>query len=123
MIDPTTGQTINQALKQFDISGQWPVYGNLYAVGRYNYSIPDRVATEAVAGFEYNAGCWILRAVTQSFTTGVSSTTRLFFVQLELNGFSRLGSNPLDVLRRSVSGYTALNQRNVDARQLNLYGN
>lgn len=120
--DPTTGETINQALKQIDISGQWPVYRNLYLVGRYNYSIQDRTATESVAGFEYNAGCWILRAVTQSFTTGVSSRTRLFFLQLELNGFSKLGSNPLDVLRRSVSGYTALNQRNVDLQQLNLYG-
>ena len=120
--DPLTGTIINQALKQIDVSGQWPVYGNFYAVGRYNYSVPDRTATEAVAGFEYNAGCWIVRAVTQSFTTGVSSRTRLFFLQLELNGFSKLGSNPLDVLRRSVSGYTSLNQRNVDLQQLNLYG-
>jgi len=120
--DPTTGTVINQALKQIDVSGQWPIHGGLYAVGRYNYSIPDRTATEAVFGFEYNAGCWILRAVTQSFTTGVSSRTRLFFLQLELNGFSKLGANPLEVLRRSVSGYTALNQGNVDLQQLNLYG-
>jgi hypothetical protein len=28
------------------------------------------------------------------------------FLQLELNGVSRIGSNPLDVLRRNVGGYT-----------------
>jgi LPS-assembly protein len=28
------------------------------------------------------------------------------FVQLELSGFSKIGSNPLDVINRSVAGYT-----------------
>jgi len=31
------------------------------------------------------------------------------FLQLELNGFSRLGSNPLEALKRSVPGYQTIN--------------
>ena len=36
-------------------------------------------------------------------TTQQESTT--FFLQLELNGISRIGSNPSDALRRNISGY------------------
>ena len=32
-----------------------------------------------------------------------------FFIQLELNGFSRLGSNPLETLKRNVPGYRPVN--------------
>jgi len=46
----------------------------------------------------------------------------VLFLQLELNGMSRLGSNPLEVLKRSVTGYTPLNAPNADQRQPNLYG-
>src|SRR5205807_1118725 len=48
-------------LKQVDVSGQWPVAAGWYAVGRYNYSILDKRLLEGLAGFEYNAGCWVFR--------------------------------------------------------------
>ena len=31
------------------------------------------------------------------------------FVQLELNGLSRIGTNPLDALRRNIPGYSKTN--------------
>jgi LPS-assembly protein len=31
-------------------------------------------------------------------------------VQFELNGLARLGTNPIDVLRRSVPGYQTVNE-------------
>jgi LPS-assembly protein len=43
-----------------------------------------------------------LQTNTQQVSTSV-------FVQLELNGLARLGTNPGDVLRRSVSGYSTAN--------------
>src|SRR5207253_353466 len=48
-------------LKQVDVSGQWPVAAGWYAVGRYNYSLLDQRLLEGLAGFEYNAGCWVFR--------------------------------------------------------------
>jgi LPS-assembly protein len=38
------------------------------------------------------------------------SNTALFF-QLEFSGFAKVGSNPLDILRRNVPGYGVINQQ------------
>jgi LPS-assembly protein len=104
---PGIGGT-TQEIRQVDVSAQWPLGGGFYAVGRYNYDLVGSQATEVLAGLEYNAGCWIVRAVAQSFVTATDTRTNVFFVQLELNGFSRLGSNPTEALRRNVPGYTPL---------------
>lgn len=95
--------------KQIDISAQWPIYARWYGVGRFNYSLQDSRIVEVIGGFEYGAGCWTTRIVAQKFalTAGTSSTS--IFLQLELNGFSRLGSNPLEALKRSVPGYQRIN--------------
>jgi LPS-assembly protein len=108
----------NDGLRDFDISGQWPLHGRWYGLGRYNYSLHDRNLVESLGGVEYDGGCWVGRFVVQRFaTTTLSHTTTLFF-QLELNGFSRLGSDPGDVLRRSIGGYGRVNA----ARDAPLFG-
>ncbi len=121
-VPDASGVTAYEPLRQVDASGQWPVFGRYYLIGRLNYSIPDRRAVESVFGFEYNGDCWVLRLVTQSFVTGVSQSTRLFFLQLELNGVSKLGTNPLEVLKRSVYGYTPSNSPNLSPSMPNPYG-
>jgi LPS-assembly protein len=65
----------------------------------------DSRIVESVAGLEYAADCWIARFVTQRFALTAGESTRTIFVQLELNGLSRLGSNPLEALKRNVPGY------------------
>jgi LPS-assembly protein len=62
-----------------------------------------------LGGLEYDAGCWIVRLVVQSIATQTQKATTSLFLQLELNGFSRLGSNPLDILKRTVPGYSPVN--------------
>lgn len=82
--------------------------GAWYTVGRVNYSRRDSRITDSIIGFEYDSGCWIGRIVAERLSTGRSqATTRLLF-QLELVGLSRLGSNPLKVLRDNVPGYRLL---------------
>lgn len=82
--------------------------GAWYTVGRINYSQRDSRVTDALVGFEYDAGCWIGRIVAERLSTGRSeATTRLMF-QLELVGLSRLGSNPLSTLRDNIPGYRLL---------------
>lgn len=95
---------------QVDLAGQWPISGGWYGVGRYNYSIRDGKVLEAIAGVEYNAGCWATRVVAQRLgaISGAPNTT-LFF-QLELSDFGSLGSNPIGLLRRSVPGYGKINE-------------
>ena len=96
-------------LSHIDLSAQWPLGGPWHGVGRYNYSLRDGRLVESLAGFEYNGGCWIGRFVAQRFASAAGVATNALFVQLELKGFSRIGSNPLEVLRRNIPGYTNIN--------------
>ena len=96
-------------LRQIDVSGQWPLGGGWYGVARSNYSIQDKKIVEGLAGFEYNGGCWIVRVVGQRFATAVGAANTSIFVQLELNGLASIGSNPLETLKRNISGYSQLN--------------
>jgi len=98
-----TGNT--SQLKQVDFSGQWPFLDNWSAIGRWNYSLVDGKTLEGVAGLEYNGGCWAFRIVGQRLTTTTQQASKSVFVQFELNGLARLGTNPIDVLKRSVPGY------------------
>jgi LPS-assembly protein len=77
---------------------------------RYNYSFHDNKLVEGLAGLEYNGGCWALRGVLQRLATKENQSTDAFFIQLELNGMGRIGSNPLDVLKHSVPGYRPSNE-------------
>jgi LPS-assembly protein len=119
------------ASEQVEVGWQWPLYGaardergrlatsssgatcgsgTWYTVGRVNYSTRDRRMTDSIAGFEYDAGCWIGRVVAERLSTGRSeATTRLMF-QLELVGLSRLGSNPLRSLKDNIPGYRLLRE-------------
>jgi LPS-assembly protein len=115
---PAQGKVLNLAyrstvdlIKQTDISAQWPIGSNWSAVGRWNWSIRDRRTLEALAGVEYDGGCWVFRAVGHRFVTSLNAVNTSIFLQLELNGVSRIGSNPTDVLRRNVGGYTRLDPR------------
>jgi LPS-assembly protein len=108
-------------LHQVDASAQWPLGGGWYGLGRLNFSIKDHKLIEGLAGFEYDAGCWIARVVVQSFATGVGTSNNTLFLQLELNGFSRIGSNPLEALKRNISGYSQLNKPADPNRPLNFY--
>lgn len=105
--------------EQVEAGWQWPVYrgtgpvaggcrGTLYGVGRVNYSVRDSRVTDSLIGLEFDTGCWIGRVVAERLSTGRSeATTRLMF-QLELVGLSRLGSNPLKVLKDNIPGYRLL---------------
>jgi LPS-assembly protein len=100
-------------LRQVDISGQWPIARGWYGVGRYNYSFLDQRLLEGLAGAEYNAGCWIFRAVVQRVqaATNIASTSLIF--QLEFSGVGQIGTaEAVSLLSREVPGYSALNRAN-----------
>jgi LPS-assembly protein len=121
-----TYRLVRGSSEQVELGWQWPVYrgntggagaasskscgGTLYAVGRVNYSTRDSRFTDSIAGFEYDAGCWIGRVVAERLSIGrTEATTRLLF-QLELVGLSRIGSNPLQVLKDNIPGYRLLRE-------------
>jgi len=107
--------------EQVELGWQWPVYGKardaaggcggaLYSVGRVSYSLKDSRIIDSVLGAEYDAGCWIGRLVAERLSTGRSEATTRLMLQLELVGLSRLGSNPLQVLKDNIPGYRLLRE-------------
>ena len=116
--------------EQLEVGWQWPVWssqpassradassgsgkscgGTWYTVGRVNYSLRDSRITDSVVGVEYDAGCWIARVVADRLSTGSSTATTRLMVQLELVGLSRIGSNPLRVLKDNIPGYRLLRE-------------
>ncbi len=110
--------------EQVELGWQWPVYratarpvgaaggcgGTVYAVGRLNYSLKDSRATDSTVGIEYDTGCWIGRVVAERLSTGRSEASTRLLLQLELVGLSRLGANPLQVLKDNIPGYRLLRE-------------
>jgi LPS-assembly protein len=88
--------------------------GTLYGVGRFDYSLRDRRMSTSIVGLEYDAGCWVTRLVAERQSTGSNSATTRWMLQLELVGLSRLGSNPLSVLKDNIPGYTLLRDSPTD---------
>ncbi len=131
-----TLQNLPQTSQQLEMGWQWPVFGStpselersrptlapssqggncqwgsLYTVGRMNYNLKESRITDAIAGFEYDAGCWIGRVVAERVSTGLSEATTRWMLQLELVGLSRIGANPLQVLKDNIPGYQLLRDR------------
>jgi LPS-assembly protein len=126
--------------EQVELAWQWPLYGTTpdrtplssaregttckgswYSVGRVNYSTRDSRVTDSVLGLEFDAGCWIARVVAERLSTGSSEATTRLLLQLELVGLSRLGTNPLQVLKDNIPGYRLLRDDRVQPGPMNLY--
>jgi len=116
---PAIGKVLNASyryqrdeLRQLDVAAQWPFARGWYAVGRYNYSFLDSRLLEGLAGFEYNAGCWVFRAVFQSLQTTTDSKSTGLYFQVQLSGLGEFGTRDIDtLLKRSVPGYSMTNPR------------
>jgi len=126
---PQAGKVVNLAyretvntLQQVDVSTQWPINGRWTAVGRWNFSIKDNRTLEALAGFEYSDRCWALRIAGHRFATTTSDASTSIFIQLELSGLSRIGTSPLEVLRRNIGGYKQFDPRSSTPVEYNVPG-
>ena len=109
---PEPGKILNisyrftrDTLEQINVSSQWPLGRGYYGLGRVNYSIYDGKAVEALAGIEYDAGCWQSRVVIQRVQTATSQANYALFYQLELGGMASIGANPLQLINRNIPGY------------------
>lgn len=134
--NPSNYHTVSASLRrqrgiseQVDIGWQWPINdlwgdkgrdlgagrgqggGRYYSVGRLNYSTLDKKLVDAVVGVEYDGCCWIGRVVLQRSQSSVSTAATRILFQLELNGFSRIGSSPLETLKTNVPHYQYLRDK------------
>lgn len=98
----------NTNFELIDVSSQWPLSQRWYGVGRLNYLLNENRVGQTLAGVEYQADCWIFRFVSQRVPTAAGAVNTTLFVQLELNGLSSIGTNPMRALRGNIPGYQPL---------------
>ena len=134
--NPSDYRTVSAALRrqrglseQIDVGWQWPINdlwgdkgrdlgagqgqgaGRYYAVGRLNYSTLEKRLTESIVGVEYEGCCWIGRVVLQRSKNGITNSGTKILFQLELTGFTRVGSSPLETLKTNVPRYQLLREK------------
>jgi LPS-assembly protein len=115
--------------EQVDVGWQWPLNdlwgdrgaslgagrgqgeGRWYSVGRLNYSLNERKLVDAVLGLEYDAGCWLGRALLEQLQTSTTAANQRLMFQLEFVGFTRLGVSPLKSLKDNVPNYQYLREQ------------
>jgi LPS-assembly protein len=106
----------NTKYEFIDVSGQWPIAERWYGVGRINYWIDENRIGQSLYGVEHQADCWIFRLVSQRVPTAAGVVNNTTFVQLEFNGLSSLGSNPMRALRLNIPGYQSLGPATTPAQ-------
>jgi LPS-assembly protein len=129
----------NGSSEQLDLGWQWPINdlwgdkgqnlgagqgqgpGRWYSVGRLNYSLQDRRLVDVIAGIEYDAGCWLGRAVLERLQSGVTTATSRIMLQLEFVGFSHIGSSPLKTLRDNIPRYQYLRDQTTEPSRFSNY--
>ncbi|MEO7159607.1 MAG: LPS-assembly protein LptD [Polaromonas sp.] len=134
--NPGNYRTISAAFRrqrniseQIDVGWQWPINdlwgdkgqdlgagrgqggGRYYSVGRLNYSTLDKKLVDAVVGIEYDGCCWIGRVVLQRSQNSITASNTKILFQLEMVGFSRIGSSPLETLKTNVPRYQYLRDK------------
>lgn len=126
--------------RQLDVGWQWPLRdlwrgrndedlgegrglgeGRWYSVAHLNYSGLDHTFVESVLGFEYDAGCWLGRIVSERLQVATGVTQQRLLFQLEFVGLSRLGTNALGSLRTNVQRYQPLRATPFDPSRFGNY--
>jgi LPS-assembly protein len=94
--------------EQTDISMLWPLGNSWHLVGRWNYSLRDKVTLDALAGLGYESCCWTAQLVGRSFVRSLLTRQQAIFLQLELKGLGRLVNTVDKALERGILGYDSI---------------
>jgi LPS-assembly protein len=125
--------------EQIDVGWQWPINdlwgdkgenlgpgrgqgeGRWYSVGRVNFSMNEAKLVDAVIGIEYDAGCWVGRAVLEQLQISATSANQRLMFQLEFVGFARLGISPLKSLKDNIPSYQYLREQSSPPSRFSNY--
>jgi LPS-assembly protein len=92
-----------------------------YSVARLNYSMFDKRLVNAIAGFEYDADCWIGRMVFEKTQLDVNTKNQRIMFQIEFTGFARAGISPLASLRSNIPRYQNLREQTSSPSRFGQY--
>ena len=96
-------------VKQYLLSGQWPISSGWSALASYNYDIYERHDIEAMLGTEYDAGCWSAQFMFHRLQLATDeNSTNTYFLMLEIGNLGSFGqgdkSGLFEKMNRTVQG-------------------
>jgi LPS-assembly protein len=92
-------------LEQGDIAALWPIGDRWRLLGGYSYSLLENKALERLAGLEYEACCWLIRVLSQSYLVrSTGETDNTISIQFELKGLGSREARPEELLGRGILG-------------------
>ncbi len=108
------GTSLDQNIKQADISGFMPLRGNFNLVGRWNHDFANSRMLDVFAGFEYNSCCWRASLVARRSLDrkdeillpeeDLKLTNGLFF-QIQFKGLAGANGRVDSMLKNGIYGY------------------
>ncbi|MDB2679511.1 LPS assembly protein LptD [Methylophilaceae bacterium] len=112
-------------VKQYLLSGQWPLSSGWSALASYNYDIYEQHDIESMVGAEYDAGCWSAQIMFHRLQLATSETsTDTFFLMLEIGDLGSFGqgdkSSLFEKMNRTVKGSSFASDLPDEYREKNL---
>jgi LPS-assembly protein len=112
-------------VKQYLVSGQWPLSSGWSALGSFNYDIYERQDIESMVGAEYDAGCWSAQMMFHTLQLATSEeSTDTFFIMLEIGDLGSFGQGDrkslFDKMNRTVQGSSFASDLPDQYREKNL---
>ena len=122
VLNPSSGK---YDVKQYLLSGQWPLSSGWSALASYNYDIYERQDIESMVGAEYDAGCWSAQMMFHRLQLATSETsTDTFFLMLEIGDLGSFGqgdkSSLFEKMNRTVQGSSFASDLPDQYREKNL---
>ena len=122
VLNPSSGE---YDVKQYLLSGQWPLSYGWSALGSYNYDIYERHDIESMLGAEYDAGCWTAQFMFHRLQLATErQATNTFFMMLEIGDLGSFGqgnkASLFETMNRTVQGSSFASDLPDEYRETNL---
>ncbi|MDG1095486.1 MAG: LPS assembly protein LptD, partial [Methylophilaceae bacterium] len=124
VLNPSSGE---YDVKQYLLSGQWPVSYGWSALASYNYDIYERHDIESMLGAEYDAGCWSAQFMFHRLQLATDqNSTNTYFIMLEIGNLGSFGQGDkaglFEKMNRTVKGSSFASDLPDQYREKNLEG-
>ena len=112
-------------VKQYLLSGQWPISSGWSGLASYNYDLYKRQDIESMLGVEYDAGCWTAQMMFHQLQLATTEkSTNTFFLMLEIGDLGTFGQGDKPTLfkkmNRTVQGSSFASDLPDEYREKNL---
>ena len=112
-------------VKQYLLSGQWPLSSGWSALASYNYDIVESHDIESMLGAEYDAGCWSAQFMFHRLQLATDeNSTNTYFLMLEIGDLGSFGQGGkaglFEKMNRTVKGSTFASDLPDQYREKNL---